>query len=382
MTLLERQARVGKKLLATGNGRCNLSNLGCSVAHYHGSDPGFAEQVLAQLPVTATLELFHSLGVCTTVEEGGWVYPLTGQASTVLDVLRYEVARLGVTVRLEAPVEHLSREGSSFLIRWPGGEQSSDRVIVAAGGRAAPQLGGTGDGVDLLQQLGHTSVSIFPGLVPLKTTCRHGRQLKGVKVAARAELGIGGEPADCEQGEILFTEYGLSGIPILQLSLAANRARKQGQPVSVSLDLLPTWSMEQLERHLVERLSRRAEAPLDFALVGLVHKRLIPVLLREASIADVRQLAGKLSPEQVGRIARLLKGWTFEVSGTLSWNHAQVMVGGIGTRDFDPASLESRLVQGLFAAGEVLDITGDCGGFNLQWAWSSGHVAGVHAAGV
>ncbi len=378
VTLLERQERVGRKLLATGNGRCNLTNLAFAQVKYHG-DRAFAGQVLARFSVRATLAFFSSLGACTTEEEGR-VYPLTGQASTVLDVLRFEVERLGVDVRLGAAVEQLSRSGGAFSLVSPGGAVTADRVVVATGGKAAPQLGGTGDGVELMRQLGHSVVPLLPGLVPVKTAGRFHRQVKGVRLLARAELTVDGEPAGSDEGEVQLTEYGLSGIPILQLSLAAGRALAAGRPVAIDLDLFPAWSHEQLARHLGERFAQRADAPLELAVVGLVHKRLIPVVLREGAITDLGQPAGAVSTQQVARLAELLKRWRHEVTGTLSWNHAQVMAGGVSTRELDPASLESRLVPGLFAAGELLDVTGDCGGYNLQWAWSSGHVAGLHAA--
>jgi predicted Rossmann fold flavoprotein len=380
VTLLERQDRMGRKLLATGNGRCNLTNIGSTAEHYHGADPGFSRPALRRFPASKTMEFFQSLGICTTVEEAGRVFPLTGQASAVLDVLRYEITRLGVAVRLLAPVKHISRRGGAFVLRWPEGEEQADRVILAAGSKAAPQLGGNESGIDLLKQLGHAEVPVFPALVPLKTGARFNRQLKGTKVMAQACLEVDGHPEADEGGEILFTDYGLSGPPIIQLSQAANRARQQNKSVTVTLDLFPSWSAEQLVIQLEERCSLRPEAPLDFVLVGLVHKRFIPVLLQEARLTQPHKPAGQVSPEEARRMVQVLKQWVFEITGSLSWNDSQVMAGGIRTADFSAETMESRIVKGVFAAGEVLDITGDCGGFNLQWAWSSGQAAGREAA--
>jgi predicted Rossmann fold flavoprotein len=379
VTLLERQDRVGKKILATGNGRCNMTNVNCSVENFHGADLYFVRMVLNQFPATKTLEFFNALGVCTRVEDEGRVFPSTGQASTVLDVLRFETERLGVAIRVQTNIESINRQGYAFIIRWPEGEEQADRVVVTTGGKAAPHLGGNESGIEVLKKMGHTVAPIFPALVPLKVNPHFGSKLKGVKVIARALLVLSGKPAVKEEGEILFTEYGLSGPPILQLSRLANHARLEHQLVSLALDLFPFWSAEQLMSNLDQRFSFWPEAALDDALVGLIHKRLIPIILHDAQIAEAHKPVSQVSQEERDRIATILKTWTFEITGSLSWKEAQVMAGGICTRDFSAQTLESHLVKGLFAAGEVLDVTGDSGGFNLQWAWSSGSVAGLHS---
>lgn len=382
VTMCERQQRPGRKLLATGNGRCNFTHMGDLSGHYHGEDPEFARLALGRFSVLHTLEFFNALGVCTRVEEDGRVFPLTDQASTILDVLRYETERVGVSVRLQAEVQSVRRQGASFLLRFAEGEEEADRVVVAAGGKAAPHLGGTDSGITLLKKLGHKAVSLFPALVPLKTEPHFGARVKGVKVIARARLEMAETSVEEKEGEILFTEYGLSGPPVIELSHRVNRAHQQHQPVFLDLDFFPAWSTEELVRNLNDRFSLRPEDTLERSLLGLLHKRLIPVVLQQAGITSPLPRAGQASPEASRRIAGLLKRWRFGITGPLSWNDAQVMGGGISTRDFSAESLESRLIKGLFAAGEVLDVTGDCGGYNLQWAWSSGHVAGLQSATV
>ena len=380
VTVLERQDRVGKKILATGNGRCNMTNVHCAVENFHGADLYFVRMVLNQFPATKTLEFFNALGVCTRVEDEGRVFPSTGQASTVLDMLRFETERLGVAIRTQTNIESIARQGNSFILRWPEGEEDADRVVVTMGGKAAPHLGGNESGIEVLKKMGHTVAPIFPALVPLKVNPHFGSKLKGVKVIARASLDSAGKPAGREEGEILFTEYGLSGSPILQLSRSALQARFEQQPVFLALDLFPLWSAEQLMSNLDQRFSFWTEAALNDALVGLIHKRLIPIILHDAQIAEAHTPVKQVSQEERIRIATVLKNWSFEITGSLSWKEAQVMAGGICTRDFSAQTLESHLVKGLFAAGEVLDVTGDSGGFNLQWAWSSGYVAGLHSA--
>lgn len=381
VTICERQERVGRKILSTGNGRCNFTNVSELSGHYHGEDPDFFRSALGRFSVQKTIGFFKALGVCTRVEENGRVFPLTGQASTILDVLRYETERVGVCLRLKAEVQNIARHANSFVLRLSEGEEEVDRVVVATGGKAAPSLGGTESGITLLKKLGHKAVSLFPALVPLKAEPHFGARAKGVKVMARVRLVIAECAGEAQEGEILFTEYGLSGPPVIELSHRVNRAQRH-QPVFLELDLFPSWSVEDLERDLGDRFSSRPETPLDRSLLGLVHKRLIPVVLQQVGITSPWPRAGQTSPGTSLRIAGLLKHWRFAITGSLSWNDAQVMGGGISTKDFFPDTLESRLVKGLFAAGEVLDVTGDCGGYNLQWAWSSGYVAGLQSAAV
>jgi predicted Rossmann fold flavoprotein len=380
VTIFERQERVGKKILATGNGRCNMTNVNCSVEKFHGGDQDFVKMVINQFSVKKTLEFFNELGVCTRVEDEGRVFPLTGQASTVLDVLRFETERLGVAVRVLTNIEDISQKGESFILQWPEGEEEADRVVVTSGGKAAPHLGGTESGITLLKKLGHKAEPIFPALVPLKTTPHFGSKLKGVKITAEAFLAVAGKQVGKREGEILFTEYGLSGPPILQLSQSALHAGLKKQPVFIALDLFYFWSVEELMSNLDQRFSFRSGAALDDALIGLIHKRLIPVILHEARIAEPHKSVSQVSHDERIRIATVLKNWRFEITGSLSWKEAQVMAGGMRTRDFFAGTLGSYLVKGLFAAGEVLDVTGDSGGFNLQWAWSSGYVAGLQSA--
>jgi predicted Rossmann fold flavoprotein len=252
--------------------------------------------------------------------------------------------------------------------------------VVTTGGKAAPKLGGADSGIAALKKLGHAVTPVYPALVPLIADAPFMKQLKGTRAAAKAGLEVGGKVAASVTGEILFTDYGLSGIPIMQLSLTANRALYERKPVMIRIDLFPDFGAAQLVDHLHQRFSSRPETPLEQALIGLAHKRLITPLLRSASFADLRAPARAVTEADIQRLASTLKSWPFRITGSLGWNDAQVMAGGIATAEFSPTALESRIVKGLFAAGEVLDMAGDCGGFNLQWAWSSGHVAGLHAA--
>ncbi len=380
VTVFERNDRVGKKLLATGNGQCNLTNLNCNSSHFHGEDPGFVEDVFKNYTVNDTLNFFDTLGALTVSENDGRIYPRTYQASTILDVLRFEIELCGVTVKTQTPVVSIKKNRSGFVLKTVDNHFTSDAVVIACGSRAAPQLGGTSSGIDLLKGLGHSATVTFPVLVPLKTDFPHSRHLKGTKVLANSTLLINNKMIASEYGEVLFTEYGLSGPPAIQLSILVNSALQQNKIVKYMIDLFPDKTLAELKGHLCKRFTDKPTVPVDTALIGFIHKRLISSILSESGITDLKKNSCNVDDQNSIRIAETVKKWTFTISGSLSWNDAHVSAGGIKTSEFDNTTMESMLVKGLFASGEVFDITGDCGGYNLQWAWSSGVIAGRSAA--
>jgi len=381
VTVLERNPRVGKKILVTGNGRCNFTHVHADVRHYHGRRPEFVRSALAAFNVPATLRFFEKLGIAHKVEDGGKVYPMSDQAASVLDVLRYELDAAGVETVCDACVVDIKQKGPEFEAHLKDGSAiSGDRLILAAGGKAMPSTGSDGRGYTLAERFGHTLVAIFPALVQLKLGGGFFKQIDGVRVVGTAELRCDGQSLRTESGDLLFTNYGLSGPPVLQLSRqAGERLRQRRQPV-LRIAIIPTTSEAELDAVLAKRFGVMPNKTVEFSLVGLINKRLIRVLLTEAGIRDLRSPVGSLPPEGRRKIARILTAWDLPIRDTLSWPSAQVTAGGIGTSDVSPDTLESKRVPGLYFAGEILDIDGDCGGFNLQWAWSSGHVAGQHAA--
>jgi predicted Rossmann fold flavoprotein len=376
--LLERQDRVGRKVLATGNGRCNLSHATVTERNYHGRSPGFVTTVLLQFSVQDTLAFFNNLGILTTVENDGEIYPRCGQASAVLDVLRFEGQRLGVQTVVGADVNRIVPGAHAFTLLHNERQTEALTVVLAAGGKAMPQLGGGESGLRLATSLGHRLVPVYAGLVPLKTDCPYNRQLKGTKVDATITLDITGGPTHSLRGEVLFTEYGVSGPPIIQLSLPAAKALHDGTKVRLVLDLFAEWDQAALTDHLQSRFDKARDTPLEHALIGLCNKRLILPLLATAGLSRTASAVSSIA--LAPRLAAVCKTWTLTVTGSLSYNEAHVMCGGVDCADVDPETLESRHVEGLYVIGELLDITGDCGGYNLQWAWSSGHVAGTRAA--
>lgn len=379
--ILEKKDRVGKKILATGNGRCNFTNVNMDLKFFHGGNVRFAQGILNSFDVEQTISFFEYLGVAHKIEEGGKVFPVSDQASSILDLLRYELGQLGVEECCNAVVTKIKKDTTGFrLFLQDGRVINGDKVILATGGKASPQFGSEGDGYLLAEDLGHRRTEVFPALVQLKLDAPFLKALKGVKFIGESSIVSKDGVLRKEKGEILFTDYGISGPPILQLSRKAGEELLMGKKVYLEMDLFPQLNQEELLEMLKIRLGYQPEKKLDFSFIGLLNKRLIPIVLKEAGIHELDKKCKDVSKKELENITGLLKKWSIQVTGTQSWQHAQATAGGIDIEDIDARTMESKLVQGLYFAGEVVDIDGDCGGYNLQWAWSSGYIAGEYAA--
>lgn len=376
--IFEQADRVGKKILATGNGRCNLTNMGAEKENYHGEAPDFVTTALSEVPPAKIRGLFEKLGVLTMEENEGKVYPRCEQATAVLDALRWALEKENIEITVNAFVTQVQPLHDGFRILFREGKSETvDAVIVATGGMAAPQFGGGVSGYEMLEALGHQRTKLMPALVQVKTDTTLVKSLKGMKIQGSAAVLANGRVKKRENGEILFTEYGLSGPPLFSLSRAVNEAN--GQEVFISLDIFPKWPEGKVLASLKERRANHGERTLENFLAGMVQKRLGQVLLKASGILPLSRRAETLTDEELEALTRTFKDWRILAGGTLSWRQAQVTAGGIRTRDFDPMTLASKKVPHLYATGEVLDIDGDCGGYNLQWAWASGLLAGQAA---
>ena len=373
--LLERQARVGKKLSATGNGRCNLTNLHANEGGYHGEEADFASFALEKYNVRDTLNWFRSLGLFTVAEESGRVYPYSDQANSVVDVLRFALEKPNIRLETGFEVEKVKKNGDVFHIEGTGGVVECDKLIIACGGLAGTKLGGSMSGYKLLRSFGHKCTKLRPTLVQLKSGWPGAASLKGVRANCHAQILHNEEVFAQSRGELQFTEYGLSGPVIFEVSRDVCQAR--GEWVC-RLDLLPEIDKETLKTELLRR--KQTNLPVSELLTGILHNRLGRVLTQNAGISGYVPVS-QLEEYEIDAVCRAVKGFEVTLTEPLGMDSAQVTAGGIVTGEFNRETMESKLVPGLYACGEVLDIDGDCGGYNLQWAWSSGRLAGSHAGG-
>lgn len=371
VTVLERLPRVGKKLLLTGNGRCNLGHAGFDFSHYHGTLPQ-AEQILAPFDAQA---YFRRLGLYTRTDAEGRIYPMSNTAASVLDALRFAAAQCGVQTLCGQQVTGLSPRGGRWQIVCGDARFSADAVILAAGGSAAPNCGTDGNLLPMLQKMGYLITAPRPALCPVPTDAARVKALKGMRVRAAASAIAAGRVLRTESGEVQFTEQALSGICIFNLS---RLAAEYGARMEISLDLLPDFAPDAAENLLHELMKQRGALSAGDLLTGLLPKRVAETLIRQSGGAG-HLPAQALSAETVQTLCALLRDWRFPVKGTAAFAQAQVTAGGIAG-DCVTAQLESRLHRGLFFCGELLDLDGDCGGYNLTWCWASGETAGRAAA--
>ena len=373
--LLERQARVGRKLAATGNGRCNLTNLYAQTRGYHGEDASFAETAINAFGPEKTLEWFSSLGLFTVTEESGRVYPYSDQANSVVDVLRFALEKPNIRLETGFEVEKVRKTAEGFRVEGADGAFVCEKLIVACGGLAGTKLGGTMSGYKILRSLGHKCSKLRPALVQIKSSWGGFAGLKGVRANCRAQILKNGEMFAESTGELQFTEYGISGPVVFEISRDVCQG---GGQWSARLDFLPHLEESVLKTELMRR--RESGLSAGDLLTGILHNRLGRVLTQAAGISahvPIRQL----EEYELDGVCRCVKAFEVALTEPMGMDSAQVTAGGILTAEFDPDTMESRLMPGLYACGEVLDIDGDCGGYNLQWAWSSGRMAGLHAGG-
>ncbi len=372
--IFEKNPRILKKLLSTGNGRCNITNT-CISAEKYGIDRQSAPaRILERYPHSAVLNYFESLGLYTYTDASGRVYPRSNQAAGVVDILRHALERENICVLTEHSVSSVKKSGELFNIFTDNGAYTADKVIVACGGPAAPVLGGSSSGFAILSSFGHRITATRPSLVQIKTDNTYPKSLKGIKASARLNICEDGSILSEVCDEVLFTEYGLSGPAALNAS-KGNFFDDPSRKFYAELDFMSEYSSARA-LEIVSDLASKGLGCEDL-LTGLMHKRLGQAVIKRAGI-PLSKNASLLSKADISKIADTAKSFRLDIKGTLGFEHAQVCSGGACPEDFDD-NLESRLIDGLFAAGEVLDVDGICGGYNLQWAWASGLTAGGSA---
>ena len=376
--MLEHNDKVGKKILVTGNGRCNLTNEQMDSSFFRSDTPFFVKEVLKQFSYMETKQFFEELGVVLK-SRFGYCYPASGQASAVLDVLRMELEHQNVNIVLGTHVNKI-RKKKKFIVEAGSGNFEAERVIIATGSKAAPKQGSDGSGYELLHSFGHRMIPPVPALVQIQCKENFLRQWAGIRTDGKISVFVDGRLETSDQGELQLTDYGVSGIPVFQVSRYAAKALERRLPVTIQLDFLPDQEIWEVGKFLDSRYKMRMDKTLEEGLIGLFPKKLIPILLKQANLSG-RGFWKKLSAKEKSQLALILKQVPLPVTGVNSFEQAQVCAGGADLSQFDPYTMESRLVKGLYAAGEILDVDGMCGGYNLQWAWSTGAIAGYAAGG-
>ena len=364
VTLLEHNEKPGKKILATGNGRCNLTNLVQEPSRYRSSQPDFPWKIITQYPLEDTLAFFSELGIYTK-DRNGWVYPYSDQAAGVAQVLELEARHQKVKIKTTEEVTDILREDGQYLVKTATWQYPCDSVIISCGSSASNVEGSSTTGYELAEKLGHMVVKPLPSLCGIRGKDNYYAKWAGSRMDGRITLEIDGETVGEEQGEILFTEYGISGIGVFQLSRYAVRGTDEGKIATYHLDLMPQLTKEELVKLLLDRQQAGSYKNPQELLIGLLPRKMIDVLVKKT-----------YEPE---KIAERLKDWQVPVKGAYALQQAQICSGGVDPRELTD-QLESRLHPGIYFTGEVIDVDGPCGGYNLQWAWSSGAVAGRAAA--
>lgn len=378
VVLVEHKDRVGKKILSTGNGRCNFTNTMQEPLCYRSEDPLFPWGIIETFSAQDAISFFLQLGIYSK-NRNGYVYPGSDQASAVLDVLRMEMERLGVEVRTQTECKEILPGKKGFRIRTDTGTISAERVILCTGSKAAPSTGSDGSGYDLAKQLGHRIIPVLPSLVQLKCAGNFFKSIAGVRVNGRVSILAEGECLARDTGEIQLTAYGISGIPVFQVSRYAAKALYEKKEADAVLDFMPDFTKEQMKAFLKARAAARPEKTAEQFFIGIFHKKLADLWVRMSGISRTKPVSS-FSEKDFDTLNSLIKEFRLKITGTNSFDQAQVCCGGVDTAEVDAETLESLHVPGLYFAGELLDVDGMCGGYNLQWAWASGFVAGKSAA--
>ena len=366
VTVYEKSAKIGKKIHASGNGRCNITNEDISLENYHGKHPHFAKETIK----FDAVKFFNALGLELRLGNGTRLYPLSHQASCVVDFLGFACKKYGVTFIKECEIESIKKENEHFILHYHDRSSLADAILIATGSFAMPNLGSSQSGYAFAKSFGHEVEEPFAALVQLTSDDTVFTKASGVKVEAEMEIFVDNQPKMGIKGDLLFTSYGLSGSAILDLSRIASRATMRKQDVFIMIDVLPDFSPQALKALLQKQLPLKL--PLYLWLNGIIPKKLIEPIMIVAKLDATKPLNNKT----INTLAYTLKNLKIRIVGTRGAKGAEIMAGGISTQEINPKTMESKHIKGLFFAGEVLDIDGDCGGFNLHWAWASGALAG------
>ena len=375
--ILERKDRILKKVLITGNGRCNITNVNANISNYFGKNISSVENILNRFTPQDTMDFFNELGIICNEENRGKVYPLSGQASSVVDALRFEAERLGIKIETEFYVRKIEKDGFKFRIYSEDRKKiEAGRVILAAGGQSYPELGSNGSGFELAKELGHSVTKLSPSIVQLKTEKHQVKGLQGIKTDV-AVTAYGDNKKICTyDGELLFTDYGISGNVVFNISFVMPLYKN----VEFEIDFMEKFDYNELYEMLKERKRILSHLTMENYFNGMINKKLGQFLSKVSGIEKLSKPVKDLNDSDIRKLCTVLKKYRVKILETTGFKNAQVTAGGVLLDEVNIETLESKIVKGLYFSGEVLDVYGECGGFNLQWAWASGHIAGENAA--
>ncbi len=369
--VLERKERILKKVLITGNGRCNITNVGADISNYFSMGKGIegVKGILENFNPEKTIDFFYKLGIVCNEEGRGKVYPLSGQAASIVDSLRFEAERLGIQFLTDFYVRKIEKDGPEFKIYSEDRRTvTANRILLATGGKSYPELGSNGSGFELAKELGHKVTRLMPSIVQLKTEKSKVKGLQGIKLDTNVTAFGNGEKVCTYDGELLFTDYGVSGNVIFNISFVIPLYEK----VELEIDFMPKFEYSELFEMLKKRKKILLHLTMENYFNGMINKKLGQFLCKMSGIEKLSKKIEDLSEKEIRKICQLLKKYRIEIVDTNGFKNAQVTAGGVALDEVNLETLESKKVKGLYFAGEILDVYGECGGYNLQWAWASG----------
>ena len=370
VTLLEQNTNIGKKIRVSGNGKCNIDNKYISTNRFHGENPDFIEKVLEEHDFDIVKQFFTSIGLELIEGKEGKMFPMSLQASSVVELLEYEAKRAGVQIICDCTVTSINKESNTFTVETSQGTKHCKKLLLASGSPAAPQLGGSNSGYAFATKMGHTLIPRHPSLVQLCSEEKWVKACAGVKVAGSAQLYANGKKITEKKGDLLFTNYGISGLAILDLSRELSTRLANFEYCELNMDLMPELSKEKLTNLFLNRIEEGSEKPIEIWLHGVMNKKLISIILEQSKCKAKKE--NDLNRKEIGKLVYAIKNIKLSINDTKGFKGAEVATGGINTREVNPNTMESKLVPNLYFAGEILDVDGDRGGFNFHFAWVSG----------
>ena len=374
--IFDNNKSIGKKILASGNGRCNISNTTLSEANYMGENPSFVKHALKEFNYKTFEKFCKSIGLLLDIKETNKVYPQSNEAKSVVNLLQSSLDSLNVNIMCETAIKDVIKDNKSFTIISEEKEfKGYDKVLISSGLSAAPQLRATEDGLNIAERLGHSFNPTYPSLVGLNVESNYHHKLAGVKKEVTTTLLINGQKEQETIGDVLFTKYGVSGFGVLDISQEASYQLSMYQDIKLNINFFPNSNRNELISQIETLLKALPNEKASVLLTGLVSNKLAPVLLEVCKL-DIEIKAKDVNAKMVRNLANQLLNWRLQIIDTQGFKHAEVSGGGVRTDEVESHTMESKKVKGLYFAGEVLDITGHRGGYNLHFAWSSGYIAG------